>query len=294
MRRLIINADDFGMTSGVNLAVAEAHRAGVVTSATVMANERAVDEAIAIATQDPSLEVGCHVVLVDGAPVSADTHIMSLIGSRNGNGVRFRPGIAQLALSAAAGKVREDEVRYEVSAQIEKLQLLGLKLSHLDCHMHSHIVPVVARAVLKAAQKHDIGAVRNPFEPAWAVAATHKGSSLRSWNRSAQVTALRALRSHFLDLVRSHGMKTPDGAIGIAVTGLLDRHLLKRLIDAMPDGTWELVTHPGYNDGDLAQASTSLKESRAVELELLTSSETLDLFRKREIKLITFREHSDE
>src|SRR5579872_4901191 len=103
MRRLIVNADDFGMTSGVNRAIAEAPRAGVVTSATVMANEPAVDEAIAIAAQYPSLETGCHVVLVDGAPLSTDAGVSSLIGSRNGKGVRFRSGIAQLALAAVAG-----------------------------------------------------------------------------------------------------------------------------------------------------------------------------------------------
>ena len=292
MRRLIINADDFGMTSGVNRAIAEAHRAGVVTSATVMANERAVDEAVVIASQHPSLNTGCHVVLVDGMPLSADSRVPSLIASRNGTSARFRPGIAQLAMAAAASKVREDEVLCETSAQIDNLQARGLKLSHIDCHMHSHIVPVVARAALRAAREHGIMAVRNPFEPAWAVAATHKSSSLRSWNRSAQVTALRALRSKFLQLVQNNGMKTPDGAIGIAVTGLLDRDLLTRLIEAMPDGTWELVTHPGYNDHDLSEATTTLKQSRALELELLTSAETLELFRKREISLISFAELS--
>ena len=292
MRRLIINSDDFGMTSGVNSAIAEAHRAGVVTSATVMANERAVDEAVVIASQHPSLDTGCHIVLVDGTPLSSDIRVPSLIGSRNGTGAHFRPGIAQLAMAAAGGKVREDEVLYEASAQIDNLQTRGLKLSHIDCHMHSHIVPVVARAVLRAARERGITAVRNPFEPAWAVAATHKSSSLRSWNRSAQVTALRALRSQFLQLVQNNGMKAPDGAIGVAATGLLDRELLARLFEAIPDGTWELVTHPGYNDRDLSQATTSLKQSRAIELELLTSPETLELFRKREIDLISFRELS--
>jgi predicted glycoside hydrolase/deacetylase ChbG (UPF0249 family) len=113
---------------------------------------------------------------------------------------------------------------------------------------------------------------------------------LRSWNRSAQVTVLRALEHQFLNSVRQNGMKTTDGTIGIAVTGLLDRDLLTRLIDAMPDGTWELVTHPGYHDRDLSSAKTELKESRAVELELLTSVATRDLLQKRNIALISYRE----
>jgi predicted glycoside hydrolase/deacetylase ChbG (UPF0249 family) len=101
---------------------------------------------------------------------------------------------------------------------------------------------------------------------------------------------LRGLRSQFLDLVQKNGFKTPDGNIGIAVTGLMNRDLLTRLVDAMPEGTWELVAHPGYNDRALAQRKTSLKGSRAVELEFLTSPQTLEVFRKREIQLISFRE----
>jgi predicted glycoside hydrolase/deacetylase ChbG (UPF0249 family) len=290
MRRLVVNADDFGMTSGVNRAIAESHKLGIVTSATAMANEAAIDEAIALASQNPCLGTGCHVVLVDGTPVSQPDSVQSLIGSRNGDLARFRPGIAQLALAALSRSVREAEVHGEASAQIQRLQSRGLSLSHVDCHMHSHILPVVSRAVLRAARDHDVRAVRNPFEPAWSVAATHKNSSLRSWNRSAQVTVLRALEHQFLNSVRQNGMKTTDGTIGIAVTGLLDRDLLTRLIDAMPDGTWELVTHPGYHDRDLSSAKTELKESRAVELELLTSVATRDLLQKRNIALISYRE----
>jgi chitin disaccharide deacetylase len=289
-RRLIINADDFGMTCGVNRAIAEAHRAGVVTSATVMANEAAVDDAIALAGQNPSLGTGCHVVLVDGSPLSQPEAVRSLIESRNGAGAQFRPGIAHLAIATLSAKVRSNEVHDEAAAQIQRLQSRGLSLSHVDCHMHSHILPVILRAVLTATREHGIRAIRNPFEPAWAVAATHKSSSLRSWNRSAQVTILRALRSQFLANVQRHGITTTSGTIGIAVTGLLDSNLLSRLVEAMQDGTWELVTHPGYNDRDLSHATTELKQSRAVELELLTSPATLKLFRKRDIQLTSYRE----
>ena len=290
MRRLIVNADDFGMTSGVNRAIAESHKSGVVTSATIMANEAAVDEAIALASQNPSLGTGCHVVLVDGAPVSQPDSVQSLIGSRNGDLARFRAGIAHLAVAAVSRSVREPEVHGEASAQIERLQSRGLSLSHVDCHMHSHILPAISRAVLRAAHDHDVRAVRNPFEPAWSVAATHKSSSLRSWNRSAQVTVLRALEHQFLSTVKQNGMKTTDGTIGIAVTGLLDRDLLTRLVNAMPDGTWELVTHPGYHDRDLSAAKTELKESRAVELELLKASATREMFQNKGIQLISYRE----
>ena len=290
MRRLIINADDFGMTPGVNRAIVEAHRAGTVTSATMMADEVAVEDAITKAKQSPSLATGCHVVLVDGKPLSLPQNVRSLIGSQNGTSAQFRPGVAHLALAAISGKIRESEVQAEAAEQIAHLQSRGLALSHVDCHMHSHILPPVLRAVLKAAQQHGIEAIRNPFEPGWAVRATHKSSSLRSWNRSAQVTVLRGLKSQFFAAVKKNEMKTTNGTIGIAVTGLLDRRLLNSLVDAMPEGTWELVTHPGYNDRDLIQANTELKQSRAVEFELLTSAATAELFRKGEIELISYRE----
>jgi len=290
MRRLIINADDFGMTSGVNRAILELHRTGTVTSCTLMANEAAVEGAIGLAAQAPSLEVGCHVVLVDGCPISRADQVPSLLASINGAEARFRPGIASLALAAVLGTVQAAEVQREASAQIERLQSRGITLSHVDCHMHSHMLPVVAKAVLEAAREHRVRAVRNPFEPGWSVSATHKSSSLRSWNRSAQVTILRALEPQFLKNVQKHGMRTTDGTIGIAVTGLLDRNLLRRVVDAMPEGTWELVTHPGYDDGDLARVKTELKQSRAIELELLSSTGTLDLLRNRGIQLISYRE----
>jgi len=290
MRRLIINADDFGMTLGVNRAIADAHVAGTLTSATMMANDAATDDAVAIALQTPSLTTGCHVVLVDGRPLSDPDGVASLVSSRNGTQVGFRKGIVDLALASAAGKLRTSEIHTEAAAQIQRLRTAGIRLSHVDCHMHSHILPTVLRAVLQAAQDFGVKAVRNPFEPAWSVVATHKSSSLRSWNRSAQVTALRALHSQFRKAVGQHGMKTTNGTIGIAVTGLLDRELLTRLVEAMPDGTWELVTHPGYNDRSLMEGSTELKESRAIELELLTSSKTLALLSKRGIQLISYKD----
>lgn len=288
MRRLIINADDFGMTAGVNRAIAEAHRAGSVTSATLMATGAALSDAVAVARAAPTLSTGCHIVLVDGRPISDPTAVPSLLDPRDATG--FRSRIPRLALAAIAGKISESEVYREASAQLERLRSLGISLSHVDSHQHSHILPVVARAVLRAAREHGIGAFRNPFEPAWAVAATRSNWNIRSSSRSLQVSLLRGWQRQFGKIVSGYGLRTPDGSIGIAVTGLLNRELFSRLLDGMPDGTWELITHPGYFDRDLATANTRLKESRAVELELLSSAETGNMLRKRGIALISYRE----
>jgi predicted glycoside hydrolase/deacetylase ChbG (UPF0249 family) len=226
--------------------------------------------------------------LVDGHPLSDPDSVPSLIGSRNGTRAGFRKGIVDLAIASAAGRLQGAEIHNEAAAQVERLLAHGLHLSHVDCHMHSHILPPVLLAVLQAACDHGVKAVRNPFEPAWSVGKTHRSSSLRSWNRSAQVTVLRMLQSQFRSKVNQHGMKTTDGTIGIAATGLLDRELLTRLVNAMPNGTWELVTHPGYNDNALMLADTELKQSRAIELELLCAPDTAEVFHRRGIQLISY------
>ena len=136
MRRLIVNADDFGLTCGVNRAIVEAHERGIVTSATLMANGNALSHAIQLAPSVPRLSVGCHVVLVDGSPVSCATQVSSLM---TGEAPRFRTAIADFALHCMRGKLVESEVEAEATAQIRKLQAAGIAISHLDTHKHTHL-----------------------------------------------------------------------------------------------------------------------------------------------------------
>ena len=146
MRRLIINADDFGLTQGVNRAIREASRSGVVTSATIMANSRAFDEAVASAKALPGLKTGCHVVLIDGEPVSSG------LASLTNGGTRFRSSLKQFALAAVRKKISADEIEREAAAQIRKIQAAGIALTHVDTHKHTHMFPHVLRPVLRAAR----------------------------------------------------------------------------------------------------------------------------------------------
>ena len=165
MGRLILNADDFGLTAGVNRAIAELHRAGVLTSATLMARAAATDEAIEIARSTPTLGVGCHVVLVDGEPVRPRDQIPTLIDPRTGI---FRISLAAFLARLFTGRIRAAEIQAEAAAQIRLLLARGLHLTHIDTHKHTHMFPAVLRPVLRAARAAGIRAVRNPFEPAWA------------------------------------------------------------------------------------------------------------------------------
>jgi chitin disaccharide deacetylase len=258
MPRLIVNADDFGLTPGVNRGIAELHSAGVLTSTTLMARAMASDEAIGLARTQPSLGVGCHVVLADGEPVLPPDQIPTLVEQRTGH---FPVAIGSFVRRLLTRQVKPDEIEREVRAQIEFLQSKGVHLTHIDTHKHTHMFPRVLRAVLRAGRSCGIKAVRNPFEPQWAIRAT-KGAP---WLRLAQVSALRWLEPVCRRIIDEEGFVTTDGTIAVAGTGVLDAAMVRTLLRQMPEGTWELVTHPGYNDADLGRVRTRLRESRDTE-----------------------------
>lgn len=279
MRRLIINADDFGLTAGVNRAVLEAHKKGIVTSATLMANGQAFAEAVRDC--GPDLSIGCHVVLVDGTPL--------LDGSSTlvAHGKHFRNSLADFAFAALRGRLDPQEIEAEASAQIRKLQSAGITVSHLDTHKHVHIFPQVLGPLLRAARACGIRAIRNPFEP---VRLAEFGVYAGLWTRCTQVALLRRFSGTFRAAVREAGLLTPDGTFGIVATGSLGERLLRYIIENLAEGTWELVCHPGYDDADLRKVRTRLLESRTRELELLTSPASRELLAKNGVELISYRD----
>jgi hopanoid biosynthesis associated protein HpnK len=262
--RLIVNADDFGLTPGVNRAIVELHQAGVLPSTTLMAKASATSEAIAMARATPTLGVGCHVVLVDGDPVLPPGDIPTLIDKRTG---RFRVSLGDFLTRLFTGRIRPAEIEAEAAAQIARLQDSGLRLTHVDTHKHTHMFPPVLRPVLRAARAAGIRAVRNPFEPEWAVRATPRAS----WMRVAEVFALRQLGPYFRRLIGREKFATTDGTIAVVGTGTLDSDAVRSLLRELPEGTWELVTHPGYNDADLDKVRTRLRASREIERQALTT-----------------------
>jgi hopanoid biosynthesis associated protein HpnK len=264
--RLILNADDFGLTAGVNRAIIELHRAGVLTSATLMARAAAAGEAIELARSTPSLGVGCHVVLVDGEPLRTAHELPSLVDSGTG---RFMPTLGKFLERLFTGRIRSSEIEAEAGAQIGLLRSKGVALTHIDTHKHVHMFPGVLRPVLRAARAAGIRAVRNPFEPAWSLRATRNAP----WLRWTEVSLLRLLEPTFRHIIAEEGFSTTDGAIGVLATGTLDTATLTSLLANLPAGTWELVTHPGYNDIDLAQAHTRLLAARETELQALRALE---------------------
>jgi predicted glycoside hydrolase/deacetylase ChbG (UPF0249 family) len=288
-----VNADDLGLTSGVNRAIAQAHRDGIVTSATLMANAPAYPDALALLQampQYPSREisVGCHVVLIDGTPACASESIPSLIDPGASTPTFYRK-LWKFALAALRGKISARDIETETSAQIRKLKDSGVPISHLDCHKHSHMFPPILEGVLRAAVAHGIRAIRNPFEPSFARPASlafHTANLVRSVETSL---LNRSYARQFIETVRRFGLSTTGGSLGVTLTGTLDAEGFAETIRSLPaDGTYEFVCHPGYNDMDLAGAGTRLLQSRETELQLLCSPGTRTALRAAHVDLINF------
>jgi hopanoid biosynthesis associated protein HpnK len=282
VRRLIVNADDFGLTSGINRAIIEGNRSGIVTSATLMANARVSDAAIDLAKMQPSLKTGCHVVLIDGAALTSN------LSSLTNGSARFRTSLKQFAIAAVRKQIDAEEIQREVEAQIRKIQSRGITLTHVDSHKHTHMFPHVLRPVLRSAKACGIRAIRNPFEPrrSWPTGMVLRTPGL--WLRSAGVMAFTMFAAEFRRALNEEGMVSTDGTVGIAVTGVLDQQKLLRMLEALPEGTWELVCHPGYSDADLQAAGTRLTQSREIELSALTSTETIKALARHQIELISY------
>lgn len=283
VRRLIVNADDFGLTLGVNRAIIEAHTQGIVTSATLMANSAAFDDAVQLAHSHPKLGVGCHLVLVDGSPLLDPADVPSLLaGDRT-----FHRDIGSFALRAITGRLHEKEIEAEATAQVRKLQSAGITVRHVDTHKHTHLFPAVLRPVLRAAQACGVRAIRNPFGR---VAFSLIAGRPHLWKRYGEVKVLNALSRKFHETVHAAGMVTTGGSLGVVATGALDERLFHLILENLPEGTWEFVTHPGYNDAELAGVHTRLRESRETELRLLTSPVTRELLNRNGIQLVSYRD----
>lgn len=267
VKQLIINADDFGLTPGVNRAILELHEASALTSTTLMACSESFEEAIPGAKAHPGLGIGCHVVLVDGAPILPPEQVPSLVVPGTG---QFRPTLGAFVRDLQLGRIREQEIEAEAQAQIHRLQRHGISVTHVDTHKHTHMFPGVLRPVTRAALGRGVKAIRNPFEPSWSLAAT-PGAPLV---RRLEVRILRLFRKYFQTCVRHAGLATTDGAIGVLSTGTLDTKTTKNLLQALPDGIWELVCHPGYQDENLLKIRTRLRESREIERQALIEAAT--------------------
>jgi predicted glycoside hydrolase/deacetylase ChbG (UPF0249 family) len=233
--------------------------------------------------------VGCHIVLIDGEPL-LDAAVLPSLVSLHASGPHFRDGLKSFAARALLGRLNSGEIESEATAQIRKLQSSGISVSHLDSHKHTHLFPGVLRPLLRAARSCGVRAIRNPFGPGKPLRSSDLVKRPGLWTRYAEVRILRGLAAKFRNAVAREDILTPDGTLGIVVTGALDESLFRAVAAVIPEGTWEFVCHPGYNDADLKTANTRLRESRENELRVLTMPAARELLVNQGVELISYRD----
>ena len=288
MKRLIVNGDDFGYTRGVNAGILEAFRDGILTSTTLMAIGEAFDDAVRLARENPGLGVGCHLVLVGERAVAPAETIPTLAGADG----RLPGSLGELVGRLALGRVRQADLETELRAQIGRITAAGIRPTHVDTHKHTHLYPRVMQAVARVAAEFGIGAVRKPYESLRTLFAggRERRSERGEMGRSITAAAAGAGRRQFRRVAQAGGLRTPDHFRGIRWTGTLGTGDLLRLVDRLPEGTTELMCHPGYQDEELERKATRLKGERQRELEALTAPEVAEAVKRHGIRLISYRE----
>ena len=265
MKQLVVNADDFGFTRDVNDGIVEAHTSGILTATTLMANGAAFEHAADLAAGHPELDVGCHLVLVQGRSLAKP-------------GSELPGSVPELLRRLATGKI---DPYAELRAQIERILAAGLRPVHLDTHKHTHLWPQVLDAVARLSQEFRIPWVRRPFD--LPLNASGVPMSKRLISRS-----LRAVRVQFHRKLNEYGCRTTDHFAGFQITGRFRTAELVRLIEQLPPGLTEFMTHPGRCGPELLAASTRLKQSRQDELDALTAPEVRSALSAAGVTLVRY------
>jgi chitin disaccharide deacetylase len=287
LRSLIVNADDLGWTEGVNRGIAEAHRNGIVTSASLLANGRAFASGVELARTAPALGVGVHLNLSDGEPVAERELVTSLLNDRGE--LEGRP--ESLLLRLARRSVLLNEIEQEWNAQIQKVRDSGIEPTHLDGHRHVQMLPGLFELALRLAKRHGVAAIRVSHEESSLRAALSAGSKQKGsvvMRQGVQARGLKLLAPDAREQAERAGIATADYFCGIAQTGELTRDGVLRLLEILPEGTTELMCHPGYLDAELARSATRLQASRQTELAILTDTAIRNLVASQGIRLIDY------
>jgi chitin disaccharide deacetylase len=286
MKYLILNADDFGMTRGVNEGIIRAHREGILTSTTLMANGPAFEDAVGRIAANCKLGVGCHLVLVGGKCVAQREDVASLADSDS----NLPESLPKFVAKLSSGMIPSQEIERELRAQIEKIRAAGIEPTHLDTHKHTHAHPRVMEALGKVAKELGIKRVRKPVEnlrDSWqTMQADGQGISMQL----VAAGAVRAVAPRFHALARRYGLLFPDHFLGLAMTGQVSAAALSGMIAALDEGSTEIMLHPGVCDAELLQSGTRLREQRETEMEALLNPGARSALDERGVRLISYRE----
>ena len=270
LRRLIVNADDFGRSPGINAAVIRAHREGILTTASLMVNEAACAEAVALARENPRLGVGLHLTLLCGHSALPPEKIPGLVDARR----RFRDNPVAAGFRYFFGRSLREQLRAELAAQFEKFHATGLPLDHVNGHLHLHLHPAVFALLMEHAQDWGVTRLRLTRDPFWFNTRLVPG---RWFYRAGHAIIYNALSRRARGALQRRGIKHTGVVFGLLQNARVDEDYVRRLLPVLPSGDAELYAHP------------SLDEFRN-EFDALVSPRVKALVAAQDIRLIRYQD----
>lgn len=271
MKKLVVNADDFGLSNDINEGIIASYTNGIVTSASIMVNGEAFDRAVELSKKNPQLSVGIHLVLVDQKPVLSSYKVLSLI---NKEGAFFND-YKRFIRKYFWGQIKLSEIRNEFDAQIRKALDSGLDISHINSHQHLHILPGILKVTIELAIKYNIKWIRNSYD-------------LLTRENSIGSIGLAFLAKRGKQKILSGKLRTSDYFLGTAYSGKLNEKGLHKILKILPSGLSELICHPGNNDLNFKARYKSWGGNWEQEKRALVSHKTKELIKRNNIVLTSY------
>jgi hopanoid biosynthesis associated protein HpnK len=276
VKKLIVTGDDFGVSLSVNKAIEEAHRQGILTTASLMVGAGAAADAVERARRLPSLRVGLHLVLVDGSPVSPIGTIPDLLDSKG----KFPADLVKTGIRFFFSRRMRRQLEEETHAQFQAFHKTRLPLDHANTHHHLHLHPMVLGILLKVGKEYGVKAVRLPYEP-----------PIPSWRASRKGLIQRLAAWFFLcpwiaqvrKGIAEEGLYSNDFIFGMKESGHMVLDLVLRIIKVLPEGVTEIYFHPTCSQFERGKDHGSRKEYEA-----LTSPEVREALHASGTQLISF------
>jgi chitin disaccharide deacetylase len=280
-RRLIVSADDFGLSPGVNAGIVRAHRDGILTDASLMVNGAAVDAAVELARATPTLSVGLHLVLLQGRATMPPSAIPGLV---DGAGM-FRANPVAVGFRYFFTPGLHVQLEREICAQLEKYLDSGLPLSHVDGHLNIHVHPTVLNILVHVAPRYGIRALRLPREP---LAVSLRLDGRERLRKCAESLAFRRLAAYAAPRLTAHGIRSPEQMFGLHQSGHVTESYVLGVLDALAPGVTEIYSHASLVDAEARRWRPANYECEG-ELAALTSPRVRAALRERQIELTSYR-----
>ena len=284
MKRLIVNADDFGLHSEVNKAVIRGYQKGCIRSTSLMPTGAAVEEASQLARENPWLGIGIHLTLVAENPLLPRDKVSTLLAEDG----KFHADHMVFIKNYLLGNIDKGQLYAECEAQIARAVSLGLNITHLDSHQHLHTLPGITEICLELMKKYGIRRMRYPGEAFLFEGGYPSGMFRRVAKCGLTACAMLARRQ-----AKDYHIAMPDSFFGMLAGGHMEEEYFMNILEALPEGTSEIMVHPGADAGVLGSIY-DWQYHWEDELAAVTSKQVMAYTREQNIRLISFKELTDE